>query len=456
MSELGPVLAALRPSPKLLGMDSNLHHTLWNPPKYTHCHREVEVLIALMNKAGLLLRSEPGIPTFMSNQSHNCQTTVDLQCHSTECHDWATVCRTEKDFDHSHFSDHAAITTKDLPTNPLTNIPPRTRLNWSKTDWEGYRSTLTPLLPPILRELANGPLDRGVDNLAESITVAIEEGISKSTPVLKITQRSKYWWCATTLNPLKGHATNLQPRSQRSGRPEDNVLYQAAQHKYQQACKEAKINHWRTYLSQLSDKDLFTAARYTNGPTPARTLPSLKRKDGQLTSIPSEQADLLFKATGGPTVPCDLSDIPDQPAGTGWTPPFTTDNFLSSISKLILGKSSGPDSIINAAIKKSPKELATALAELLNACVASGSYPSSWKRANTVILKKPDKPEYTRTSAYIPIALLSCLSKVLEATLAAHMKKCAEEQHISPEGHYGGRAQQSMSDALLQLTIWTR
>lgn len=73
----------------------------------------------------------------------------------------------------------------------------------------------------------------------------------------------------------------------------------------------------------------------------------------------------------------------------------------------------------------------TALVALLNVCLFTGRYPSIWKTTTTIILKKPGKPNYTSTSAYRPIALLSCLSKVIKATLAAHMQLVAKLQRTA-------------------------
>lgn len=71
-----------------------------------------------MNDQGLLLRSEPGIPTFISNHRHAGQTTVDLQWMSPSGYEWATVYKTDVEFEHSYFSDHRAIITElDLPDN---------------------------------------------------------------------------------------------------------------------------------------------------------------------------------------------------------------------------------------------------------------------------------------------------------------------------------------------------
>lgn len=86
-----------------------------------------------------MLRSETGVPTCNSNHARAGETTVDLQWTSPDCYDWATICKTDTSFEHAHFSDHLAIITKlDLPSNPLSLIQPKSKPNWSKTDWELY------------------------------------------------------------------------------------------------------------------------------------------------------------------------------------------------------------------------------------------------------------------------------------------------------------------------------
>lgn len=74
-------------------------------------------------------------------------------------------------------------------------------------------------------------------------------------------------------------------------------------------------------------------------------------ESGQLTRIPPGKAELLFKATVGPSIPCDLWDTTGLPTEDGWTPDFTTDNILTSINNLTVGKAPGPDGITNAVLK---------------------------------------------------------------------------------------------------------
>lgn len=103
----------------LVAMDCNLHHALWNPPTYTHAHREAEDLFLTMSEEGLDLRSEKGVPTFNPSNTSHANTTVDLLWLSSACHDWATRCQTDTDHAHSHLSNHAAIVTELSLPDPI-------------------------------------------------------------------------------------------------------------------------------------------------------------------------------------------------------------------------------------------------------------------------------------------------------------------------------------------------
>lgn len=95
----------------LIGMDSNVHHPLWNPPTYAHSHREAEDLIQLMSESGLTLCSQSGVPTFYPPNLDHANTTIDLTWVSPVCADWVTSCETDVAHAYSHLSDHAAILT---------------------------------------------------------------------------------------------------------------------------------------------------------------------------------------------------------------------------------------------------------------------------------------------------------------------------------------------------------
>lgn len=218
--------------------------------------------------------------------------------------------------------------------------------------------------------------------------------------------------------------------------PSQKNVCQAAQQKYQKSCKDTKIKHWQEYLSQVSSKVIFMAVGYTNGQPAPRTLPPFKREDSLLTSNPKEEANLPFEATGGPTIPYELSDVTRLPGDTGWTPIFIPKHIADVIDKLKMDKAPGSDGITNLNIEKASEELTIALATLLNLGVSTCTYPTTWKSAATIILKKPGKTNYTNTTAYQPIDLLRCPSKLIEAKIESHMQNTEEEHNILPKGYY--------------------
>ncbi|KYG40116.1 hypothetical protein M433DRAFT_257975, partial [Acidomyces richmondensis BFW] len=66
------------------------------------------------------------------------------------------------------------------------------------------------------------------------------------------------------------------------------------------------------------------------------------------------------------------------------------------------------------------------------ACLQRQHQPNSFKHSITVVLRKPQKPDYTKAGAYRPIALLNTLAKVLEAVVARRIPKEAEQRKLLP------------------------
>lgn len=70
------------------------------------------------------------------------------------------------------------------------------------------------------------------------------------------------------------------------------------------------------------------------------------------------------------------------------------------------------------------------------------------------LISKELQDDYSEAGAYRPIALLSCLGKVLETILAKRLTFWAETHMVLAQGHMGGRRQHSTDDAFVILTSW--
>jgi hypothetical protein len=71
-----------------------------------------------------------------------------------------------------------------------------------------------------------------------------------------------------------------------------------------------------------------------------------------------------------------------------------------------------------------------------------------WCTAKIVVLRKPNKPDYSRPKAYRPISLLQTISKGLEAVIARRLPYLAETYRLLPENYFGGRPNRSAEQAL--------
>ena len=69
---------------------------------------------------------------------------------------------------------------------------------------------------------------------------------------------------------------------------------------------------------------------------------------------------------------------------------------------------------------------------LFNACVKLGYYPEVFKRANTVVLRKPKKNDYTDLKAYRPIALLNTIEKALKLVVVRKLIDVAKANYLLP------------------------
>lgn len=81
------------------------------------------------------------------------------------------------------------------------------------------------------------------------------------------------------------------------------------------------------------------------------------------------------------------------------------------------------------------------------------------KKANTIVLRKPKKYDYSEPKSYRPIALLSTLGKALETVIAKRLGDCAEDNSLLPPEQMGARRKRSTETALETIvnaihTVW--
>ncbi|GAA5993993.1 hypothetical protein JCM11641_005125, partial [Rhodosporidiobolus odoratus] len=89
------------------------------------------------------------------------------------------------------------------------------------------------------------------------------------------------------------------------------------------------------------------------------------------------------------------------------------------------------------------------LVPLLRAASTLGHFPSSWKDAVGIVLRKPKKPDYANPKAYRLIAFERTLAKVLEKVIARRLAYLEDNRGLEASQHFGGSRARAAEDAVV-------
>lgn len=85
---------------------------------------------------------------------------------------------------------------------------------------------------------------------------------------------------------------------------------------------------------------------------------------------------------------------------------------------------------------------------LIRKCLILGFHPRAWKTAKWVMLRKPNKINYTLEKSYRVMILLNCLGNVCEKVAAEMLKDWCEVPHILFKGQMRSQRQQGAIEAV--------
>ena len=116
-------------------------------------------------------------------------------------------------------------------------------------------------------------------------------------------------------------------------------------------------------------------------------------------------------------------------------------------------KAMGPDRVPNEAFKYAKKLFVNPLRHFFQACLIHSYHPAEFKGAITITLRKPDKETYAHPKSWRPVALLSCLGKMLEKLIANRLQELVRRHDMLPSTQFGapGRSTTGALEYLLNI-----
>ena len=263
------------------------------------------------------------------------------------------------------------------------------------------------------------------------------------TPVKRVTFRSKPWW-SHLLSQLR-RAYNSALRSAKADRFDAALLAsaRAARTAYFKAIKEAKRDHWSTFLATATRQTVWTAKKFAVGRPPPR-FPELL---GATTPPELNRALLNHFFPGDPVGSFNSVLLPFSDCLA-----LAADEIGRALACSSLSSAPGPDMTPNSVWKRIHRVAPHLIQDLLAPLVAHGFHPPALKMADRIVLDKPGKPSYDSPSSFRVIVLLQTLSKILERIMNSRLSCVARVAGLLNPHQCGSLAGLSTSDAITTLT----
>lgn len=449
LSDLRRVTNERRSTSYFMCGDFNAKHQNFN------CHNS--------NAAGRLLYDEftnsnfivahPNTHTYIPEDPNRNPSTIDLMITNSMLQYSDLAC-------HYLGSDHNAVCTQIRLNSPSVLNNERLIRAFNKTDWVKYQRDVLRNMNLTECQIDDVTSTNQIDVLIENFTSAILSAQDTNVPLVQpdyyrleltpflrflIIMRRHYRreWMRTH-NPLTKRTVNALTGQIRSG------------------IQELRNDNWSRRLSSFpqddNKKSLWRVTKFLKNRN--RAIPPLR--DGDRTLITAEEKtealanqfekfhenplatnDPQFASQVEQTVNDYLSNSPD----VSEIDYPTIEEVTEYVKRLKSSKAPGIDKVHNTLIKRLPPQAIAHLTFIFCCCLKFAYFPTSWKLATVIPIRKPGKVA-SMCSSYRPISLLSCLSKIYERVLLTRTNRHTENGEVLPDEQHGFRPFHSTTSQL--------
>ena len=156
--------------------------------------------------------------------------------------------------------------------------------------------------------------------------------------------------------------------------------------------------------------------------------------------------------TKNPFIDDNVEDLPNQDSENDDNWPDLTENELQNAINLFNPKKAcGPDAINFTIVQKSFQSLKNVFFMIYSKFIRIGYHPLCWRTGLGVVLKKPNKSDYSLPKSYRIITLLNCLGKIAEKIVANRLAYFGENSNLLDIEQMGGRKNHSAIDAVMNV-----
>ena len=450
---LNNVVTQLR-NPFLLLGDLNAHSpSWWRSQRLDRRGQKVEDFISAHN----LILLNKNQPTYFS-LSHNTETAIDLALCSPLLGTWFDWTIDSDIYNSDHYPILLHLT---FQPEGISSFIPRWRLD--RADWLKFSELCENIH-------LNHDDDDDPEVTIHSITDSIISAAKQSIPLSKACTRrnSVPWWS----NQVK-QAIAKRKQAFRAYLRHRNQHYLITRNRERantrRTIRAAKRASWQQFLSKLSSttpiSQIWTIVRRLTGKRSQPSIPII-RIPGHPDSISEPHqavnaiaTQIAFNSSNNnysrefiqasprrfATPLTDFRSVEEK----DYNLPFSLSEFKSAIASS--GRTSvGPDQLHYDFFRHLPEKTLLFILHTFNTLWAHHTFPETWKESTIIAIPKPGKNR-SNPNNYRPIALTSCLGKLLERMVAKRLSYTFEKYNMLSKYQCGFRPNHSPLDQLIRL-----
>lgn len=264
-------------------------------------------------------------------------------------------------------------------------------------------------------------------------------------------KKNNIWW-NEEIKEQRNKANKMRRRVQKYKKRRDQEMEEVAKFLYKKAKKELqrkivkeKEKKWRELCESINKdpwgKPYKVVMKQVKPDTPPANISMELAKKVLCELFPSDEREETLterrketeeiRAEKGRTE----EEEPEEGIENREMPNLSEEEILEAAKKLKPNKAAGLDGVVPEIIKKLTESRPDRFAALFNGIINRGKIPQPWKKARTILLRKPGKDTAT-PAAYRPICVIDALAKLLEYVVRERLEKEMGEVGFD-ENQYG-------------------
>ncbi|SJL06791.1 uncharacterized protein ARMOST_10133 [Armillaria ostoyae] len=442
----------------ICGGDWNAHHPLWDEPRNSHLFTDAALrragrLLQLVGRHHLKMPLPAFIPTLRAFSTGNYTRVDNIFC-SDELLPAFIRCTVDHAAQPPRTDHFPIISTIDI-SPPRSDFEPRR--NFRKVEWQKFYDTLKErlnTLPPPSEIEDNEQMYRMLGDLNN----IVQEVIDKYVPWTKPSPYAKRWW-TPELTVLRKCLCRVQRKAYEFRTFPDHPVHEERKQLrniYAEAIEKAKTTCWIDWLENAGSRSIWEICSFISQPTSdggrARVPDLVVKTQGQPARRiqENEEKGNVFRSTFFPPKP-PISAVPDDPC---YPPPawefrlITDEQIERAYRRMKPLKATKPGTVPNCVLSRCADLLAPHIGPIYRATFTLKEYPETFSATNTIILRKPGKPDYEDPNAHRPIILSDGWGRGLHATLNQDLVTWCEFMGLLPDRHFGGRPGRCTTDSI--------